>query len=99
MARAKRAAPINGTPVSESPVRITLTPREFQEHYGLTAIATLQIQSIQRQAAEAIAAAQQTKARSFLRLVKKYRAQGLRADQHYTFDEATHSLVALPPKG
>jgi hypothetical protein len=79
-------------------VRVQLTPREFADHYGLCAVAALKIQAIQQQAAQAIAAAQQPKQQSFLRLVKKYRAQGLRPDQDYAFDEATYTLVAIPPE-
>jgi hypothetical protein len=76
--------------------RIVLSPREFADFQGVCAVAAIKVQAIQQQAAQQIAAAQQDRQKAFLRLVKKYRAQGMRPDGEYRFDEATHSLIAVP---
>lgn len=88
-------APRCHTPNPNAEVRIVLTPREFADFQGVCAVAALKVQEIQRQAAQQIAAAQQGRQRDFLRLVKKYRAAGMRLDADYRFDEATHSLIAV----
>lgn len=77
-------------------VRIPLTQREFSDFQGVCAIAALKVQTLQQQAAQQIAVAQQPRQQEFLRLAKKYRRAGMRPDQNYRFDEASHSLVLIP---
>jgi hypothetical protein len=82
-------------PNPNAEIRIQLTPREFQDFQGASAIVQLKVQAIQQDAAQRIAAAQADQQKAFLRLVKKYRTQGLRPDVAFRFDEATHSLVLI----
>lgn len=82
-------------PTPGKEIRVVLTPREFKDFQGACAVMALNIQAIQQNAAQQIAAAQAPKQKEFLRLVKKYRAAGLRPDVDYRFDEATRSLIAV----
>ena len=75
--------------------RIVLRATDFAHLQGVCAVAALNVQAIQQDAAQRIAAAQQTSQKELIRLAKKYRAQGMRPDVNYRFDEATHSLVAV----
>ena len=82
-------------PNPNAEVRIVLSKREFQDFHGLCAIAALNVQAIQQQAAQQIAAAQQPRQKALTALAKKYRSQGMRLDVDYRFDESTHSLVVV----
>ncbi|MCR4301783.1 MAG: hypothetical protein NUV51_09250 [Sulfuricaulis sp.] len=82
-------------PTPNKPVRIVLTAREFKDFQGACAVAALNVQAIQQDAAQRIAAAQQAQQKELAKLAKKYRAQGMRADVNYAFDEQTHSLVSV----
>lgn len=86
-------------PNPNAETRIKLTPREFQDFQGACAITALKVQAIQQDAAQRIAAVQQEQQKALLRLVKKYRAQGMRPDVTFHFDEATHSLVLQSDRG
>lgn len=83
-------------PTPNKEVRVVLTAREFKDFQGAVAVAALNVQAIQQDAAQRIAAAQQTSQKELLKLVKKYRAQGMRPDAQYRFDEGAHSLVVMP---
>lgn len=82
-------------PNPNAETRIKLTPREFQDFHGASAITALKVQAIQQDAAQRVAAAQAGQQKALLALVKKYRAQGMRPDVNYAFDEATCSLVLI----
>jgi hypothetical protein len=82
-------------PSPNKPIRIVLTPREFNDFHGVCAIAALNVQALQQQALQQITAAERPKQQALARLAKKYRAAGLRLDVNYTFDPATHALMEV----
>lgn len=83
-------------PVS-SPHSVSLTPAEFRRLHQAYALMTVRVQTIQREAAQRIVAAQAPVQQLMVPLLKKYAAQGLRPDVPYAFDEAAHALVLVPP--
>lgn len=59
----------------------------------MLALTILEVQAIQRDAAQRIAAAQTKQRAALASLAKKYR--GLRPDGAYRLDEPTHSIVEM----
>ena len=82
-------------PTPNKDVRVQLTPREFRDFHGICAIAATRVFAIQQVAQQRLAECQVPRQEAFARLLKKYRAAGLRADLEYAFDEQTHSLVSV----